>query len=90
MELCTYGEIFIAILIEHKKLSHLKVSKSGQILCVDKTGFPSPVTIVKTLLILQSCCNTFIQFVSDLQTLYSQGSCLQIRYKSHGCVVTIT
>ena len=44
MECTIYGEHFATILIKDKKLLHIKVSKLGQILHVDKTGFSSPVT----------------------------------------------
>ena len=37
------------ILITDKTLLHFKLSKSGQILCVDKTFFPGPVTYFDTL-----------------------------------------
>ena len=42
MEFCTYGKILVAILIKDKKLLYFKVSKFGQILYVDKTGFLRP------------------------------------------------
>ena len=40
--------------------------------------------------IKQSSCNTSIWFISDLQTLHSQVLLLQIRYKPHGCIITVT
>ena len=44
MDLCIamYDDIVDTIVITDKKLLHFKLSKSGQILCVDKTGFPRP------------------------------------------------
>ena len=44
MDFCTYGhgDIVDTIWITDKKLLHFKLSKSGQILRVDKTGFPRP------------------------------------------------
>ena len=42
MDLCTYDDILDAIQITDKKLLHFKLSKSGQILSVDKTCFPRP------------------------------------------------
>ena len=35
-----YDDILDTIRITDKKLLHFKLSKLGQILCVDKTGFP--------------------------------------------------
>ena len=40
MDLCIYNEILDMILITDKKLLHFKLSKSGQMLRVDKTCFP--------------------------------------------------
>ena len=37
-----YGGILDMIHVTDKKLLHFKLSKSGQILCVDKTCFPRP------------------------------------------------
>ena len=37
---CTYDDIIHTIWITNKKLLHFKLSKSGQILYIDKTGFP--------------------------------------------------
>ena len=45
IDFCTYDDILDTIQITDKKLSHFKLSKLGQILCVDKTCFPGPVTI---------------------------------------------
>ena len=42
MDFCTYDDILDTIWITDKKLLHFQVSKLGQILCVDKTGFPRP------------------------------------------------
>ena len=42
MDVCIYGDILDTILITDKMLVHFKLSKSGQILRVDKTGFPRP------------------------------------------------
>ena len=42
MDLCTYDDILDATQITDKKVLHFKLSKSGQILCVDKTCFPRP------------------------------------------------
>ena len=42
MDFCTYNDILDAIWTTDNKLLHFKLSKSGQILCVDKTGFPMP------------------------------------------------
>ena len=36
---CVYGEIFDKVLCQEKELLNLKVSKLGQILFADKTGF---------------------------------------------------
>ena len=49
MDLCIYNEILDLILITDKKLLHFKLSKSGQILRVDKTCFPRPGHISNTL-----------------------------------------
>ena len=45
MDFCTY-DILDTIWITDKKLLHFKLSKLGQILHVNKTGFPVPVTIM--------------------------------------------
>ena len=42
MDCCTYDDILDTIWITDKKLIHFKLLKSGQILHVDKTGFPRP------------------------------------------------
>ena len=42
MDFCIYDDIFDTILIIDKKVLHFKLSKSGQIVYVDKTGFPRP------------------------------------------------
>ena len=40
MAFCTYDDILDTLWITDEKLLHFKLSKSGQILHVDKTGFP--------------------------------------------------
>ena len=42
MDFCICDDIIDTIWITDKKLLHIKLSKSGQILCVDKNGFPRP------------------------------------------------
>ena len=42
MEFCIYDDILDVIQVTDKKLLHFKLSKSGQILSVDKTCFPRP------------------------------------------------
>ena len=42
MDLCIYDDILDAIQIADKTLLHFKLSKSGQILHVDKTSFARP------------------------------------------------
>ena len=42
MDFCIYDDILDMIQITDKKLLHFKLSKSGQILRVDKTCFPRP------------------------------------------------
>ena len=42
MDVCIYNDILDTIWITDKKLLHFKLSRSGQILCVDKIGFPGP------------------------------------------------
>ena len=43
IDFCIYDDILDKIQpITDKKLLHFKLSKLGQILCVDKTGFLSP------------------------------------------------
>ena len=42
MDFCIYDDILDTIQITDKKLLHFKLSKSGQILRVDKTCFPRP------------------------------------------------
>ena len=47
MEFYTYDDILLTIRITDKKLLHFKLSKSGQMLYVDKIGFPGPVTLLR-------------------------------------------
>ena len=47
MDFCTYDNILDTIPIKDKKLLHFKLSKSGQILHVDKTCFPRPSHILR-------------------------------------------
>ena len=42
IDFCTYDDVLDTIQITDKKLLHFKLSKSGQILRVDKTCFPRP------------------------------------------------
>ena len=42
IEVYTYDDMLDTIWITDKKLFHFKLSKSGQDLHVDKTGFPRP------------------------------------------------
>ena len=42
MDYWIYDDIFNTIWSIDKKVLHFKLSKSGQILCVDRTGFPKP------------------------------------------------
>ena len=42
MDFCIFDDISDTMWITDKKLLHFKPSKSGQILCVDNTGFPRP------------------------------------------------
>ena len=42
MDFYIYDDILDMMQITDKKLLHFKLSKSGQILCVDKTCFPRP------------------------------------------------
>ena len=46
MDLCIYDVTLDMIQIAHKKLLHVKLSKSGQTLRVDKTCFPRPSHIL--------------------------------------------
>ena len=42
MDFCIYDDILDTTLIADEKFSYFKISKSSQILHVDKTGYPSP------------------------------------------------
>ena len=42
MDFCIYDDMLNTIQIIDTKLLHFKLSKSGQILYADKTGFPRP------------------------------------------------
>ena len=42
MDFCIFDDILDTIRITDKKLLQFKLSKLGQILCVDKTGFLRP------------------------------------------------
>ena len=60
MDFCTYDDILDAIHSTHKMLLHFKLSKSGQILRVDKTCFPRPGHIY---LLIASYTITYCLFV---------------------------
>ena len=47
MDCCTYNDILDTIWITDKKLLHFKLSNPGQILHIDKTGFPRPGHILR-------------------------------------------
>ena len=47
MDFYIYGDSLDTIWITDKQLLYFKLSRSSQILCLDKTGFSSPVTNVK-------------------------------------------
>ena len=47
MDFCIYDDILDTIQITDEKILHFKLSKSGQILHVDKTCFPRPSHIFK-------------------------------------------
>ena len=42
IDFCIYDDILDTIQIKDKKLLHVKISKLGQVLHVDKTCFPRP------------------------------------------------
>ena len=46
MNFCKYDDILDIMQATDKKLLHFKLSKWGQILCVDKTDFPRPSYIL--------------------------------------------
>ena len=48
MDFCIHDDMLDTIWITYKKLLYFKLSKSGQILCVDKTGFSRPGHILQT------------------------------------------
>ena len=50
LDFCIYDDILDAIQITDQKLLHFKLSKSGQILHVDKTSYPRPGQIFDFLL----------------------------------------
>ena len=58
MDFCISDDILDKIRITDKTLLHFKLSKSGQILCVDKTGFPRLPHIC-------NCCSYYVN-VSDV------------------------
>ena len=45
MDVYIYDDILNIIQITAEKLLHFKLTKSSQILCVDKNGFPWPIHI---------------------------------------------
>ena len=49
MDFCIHDDIFNMLHIANKKLLHFKLSKSGQILHVDKTCFPRPGHIYRNI-----------------------------------------
>ena len=71
MDFCTYDDILDTIRITDKKLLHFKLSKSSQILRVDKTGYPrlghicsycmAPYFVVETF---HNFCNYIIYYES--------------------------
>ena len=52
MDFCIYDDILLMIHVINKKLLHFKLSKSGQILHVDKTCFLRPGHILLRLIII--------------------------------------
>ena len=54
MAFCMYDDIFDTIRITDNQLLHFKFSKSGQILCVDKTSFSRPSHIYNSSLLPQT------------------------------------
>ena len=53
MDWCIYDDILDTIQIIDKKLLHVKLSKSGQILYVDKTCFPRPGHILLNIITIK-------------------------------------
>ena len=51
MDFCIYDDILDMIQNTDKNLLHFKLSKSGHILCVDKTCFPRPSHILHVFLV---------------------------------------
>ena len=51
VDFCIYDDILDTIQIIDKYLSHFKLSKSSQILHVDKTGFPRPGHILRIIIV---------------------------------------
>ena len=80
MDLCIYNDILDAIRIADKKLLHFKLSKSGQILHVDKTSFPRPGHIFKQQTI------TYIHFSITLAFLIAQLKSFIYTAKSFGFI----
>ena len=56
MDLCICDDIVDTIQITDKTLLHVKLSKSGQVLRVDKTCFPRPGHILYILIIAEVIC----------------------------------
>ena len=84
----TYDDILDKIWIADKKL-HFKLSKSGQILCVHKTGFPRPGHIC----ICRYICISYLTFawvlneglfevLNELNDTYTQLENMEITEKS--------
>ena len=70
MDLCTYDEILDIIQTTDKKLLQFKVSKSGQILRVDKTCFPRPGHIYRHL----KATRTLVDVWQASETSHSKSS----------------
>ena len=60
MEHCTVQLKFVITLMKDKKLFHLKISKLGQILRVDKTGLLRPGYIDGISILRKLCTKIYI------------------------------
>ena len=80
MDFCICDDISDVIWITDKMLLHFKLSKSGQILCVDKTCFPRPGHIYLFMTYYNLLVMLLLQDSTPLERAYNHGHCQVIEF----------
>ena len=82
MDVGIYGGILDMIQITDKKLLHFKLSKSGQILHVDKTCFPRPSHIFYTITVQLNTVESIHAYIAHNENAVVWVSYLQSKRDS--------